>query len=146
MDQGKSSDKPMAPPNRRFRFGLRTFLVIPVLLAAGLGWWLTWPQRAATNFIHLMETDPARAQAMSKSGGGMAGVLLKYQHDAPYLEPHPRSISDVLRGNQTFTVAVPVIGPKLDGREMEFTATLFFEGGSFRGPIELRPRPQKILE
>jgi hypothetical protein len=83
---------------------------------------------------------------MSRSGGGMARVLSKYEHDAPYLEPHSRSLADMLRGKQTFTVVTPVYGVQLNRQDMEFTATLFFERGNFMGPIELDSRPRQARE
>lgn len=142
MDEAETRIRRSAHRKRRFRFGLRSLLVFPVLLAAALGSWVTWPQRAARRFVHLMATEPEKAAPTS----GMAGVLSKHEHDSPYVEPHARSAAEVLGGKQTFTVVVPVIGPKLNGCEMEFTATLFFERGQFRGPIELDSRPRRPRE
>jgi hypothetical protein len=94
-----------------------------------------------------METDLDQATAMSLQGnGGMANVLRKYKHDPPYLEPQDRTYSDVLRGKQTFIVVTPVYGAQLNGQDMEFTATLFFDRGNFRGPIELDSRPRRARE
>jgi hypothetical protein len=129
-------------PGGRFRYGLRTLLLVPTVFAAVLVWWVTWPRRSADRFISLMVTEPAKAAPTS----GMARVLSKYEHDAPYLEPHSRSLASTLLGIQTFTVVVPVIDEKLDGHDMEFTATLFFERGHFRGPIELDSRFRKPRE
>lgn len=131
----------------RFRFGLRALLTVPVLLAAALGWWVTWPLRTAAHFVHLMETDLEQATALSsQNNGGMANILRKYKHDPPFLEPQERTYSDVLRGMQTFVVVTPVEGVQLDGEDMEFTATLYFERGRLRGPLELdsRPRPSRV--
>jgi hypothetical protein len=49
----------------------------------------------------------------------------------------------VLGGKQTFVVVTPVYGVQLDGQDMEFTATLFFDRGRLRGPIELDSRPRQ---
>jgi hypothetical protein len=126
----------------KFRFGLRTLLGVVVILAAALSWWVTWPQRSAGAFVDLMGTAPDEAEKFNRLGG-MGRVLREYKHDPPYLEPHSRSLADVLLGRQTFTVVAPVHDPHLDGQPIDFTATMFFERGKFKGPIELDSRPNR---
>jgi len=126
----------------RLQFRLRTLLFIVAVVAAALSWWVTWPQRSAGRFVDLMGAAPDEAEKINRLGG-MGRVLRKYQHDPPYVEPHRRSLTDVLLGRQTFTVVAPVYGPHLDGQAMDYTATMFFERGKFRGPIELDSRPKR---
>jgi hypothetical protein len=130
---------------RRFRFGLRTLLIVPVLLSAVLAWWVTWPHRSAARFVNLMGTDIEEAEKIN-SLGGTGRVLREYKHDPPYLEPHSRSLAEVLLGKQTFTVVTPLHGPRRNGREVEFTATMFFNRGKFKGPVELNQRPKRKRE
>lgn len=137
-----SANPESAPKKRRLRYGLRFLLLVVVVLAVGLSWWVTWPQRAASRFVELMESDPDRAQIMSPDSG-MWRVLRDDEHGTPYLEPHSQSIADVLRAKQTFTVVLPVAGMHLDGIETDLIGTLFFERGQFTGPIELDARPKK---
>jgi hypothetical protein len=132
-------------PKSSLRYGLRTLLLVPVLIAAVLAWWVTWPQRSAARLINVMATAPDNAEDTSRLGG-MGEVLRKYKHETPYLEAHSRSLSEILRGTQTFTVVLPVIGPRLNGQDMEFTATLYVTRGRLRGPLELNSRPKSRLE
>jgi hypothetical protein len=74
---------------------------------------------------------------------GSRHALMPESIPARHLEPQDRSFSDVLRGHQTYTVVAPVYGVPLNGQDMEFTATLFFERGGFRGPIELDSRQRR---
>ena len=52
---------------RWFQFGLRTFMLVPVLVAA-VWWWSTWPQRTARRFVHyLVAGDVAAARSMMQN-------------------------------------------------------------------------------
>ena len=126
----------------QLRFGLRTLLFAVVLISAALSWWVTWPQLSAGRFVKLMGTAPDEAEKINRLGG-MGRVLRKYEHDPPYLEPHSRSLAEVLLGKQTFTVVTPVHGPTLDGQTMDFTATMSFERGTFKGPMLLDSRSKR---
>jgi len=49
---------------RRFRFGMRTLLFLPVLVG-GVWWWSTWPERTARRFVRLLtERDVQAVQGM----------------------------------------------------------------------------------
>jgi len=49
---------------KRFRFGLRTLLCIP-LIVAGVWWWTSWPTRTAQRFVDLLnDGNVEAAQAM----------------------------------------------------------------------------------
>ncbi len=119
----------------RFRFSLRTLLFGTVVLAAGMAWWVSWPQRRATQLINAMVSSPEEAEALS-GGSGMWTVLREYQHGHPYLEAHSRSVSDVILGRQVFTVVLPTHEKQGNGT-LDFTGTLFVTRGEMRGPIEL---------
>jgi len=110
------------------------------VFAVTLSWWVTWPQRKTSRFINLMATAPDRAEKMSPFSG-MWRVMRERGHDRPYLEPHSRSLADILRGSQTFTVVLPVVG-----MEDDLIGTLHFEQGTLRGPIELDSRPKRTRE
>jgi hypothetical protein len=132
-----------APKKRRFRFGLRTLLFGVVVLVAGLSWWVTWPQRSAYRLVSLMDTDIDRAEQMSPASG-MWMVLRERDHDAPYLEPHGRTMKDVVLGKQEFTVILPVTGMHVNRVPVELIGTLRFERGKLTGPIELDSRPTRL--
>jgi hypothetical protein len=129
-----------SPQLRRwFRFSLLTMLIVTTVIAVVLGWWVTWPQRAKTRFIKLYETAPDEAHTLTtKSGGALARELSTNEHDPLYLEPHIRSLSDILRAKQTFAVVAPV-----RGQDTEFTSILHVERGSFRGPMLSDTRPKR---
>ena len=127
--------------SRRLRFSLRTLLLGMVVVAAGMAWWVSWPQRRASQLIAAMASSPEQAEAMS-GRSGMWNVLRKYPHDRPYLEPQSRSFADVVTGRQVFTVVVPT-HEKQGGDTLEFTGTLFVTRGALRGPIELDTRERK---
>lgn len=69
--------------SKRLKFSLRILLFGMVVLAPGMAWWVSWPQRSVTQLIHAMVSSPEEAEALS-GGSGMWNVLRKYQHDRPY--------------------------------------------------------------
>jgi hypothetical protein len=107
-------------------------------VGAAIAWWVSWPQRRASQLIRVMALSPDQAESMSPQSG-MWNVLRKYAHDRPYLEPQPRSLADVMAGRQIFTVVVPTHQKQGSGT-LEFTGTLFVTRGALRGPIELDSR------
>jgi hypothetical protein len=52
---------------RWFQFGLRPFMLVPVLVAA-VWWWSTWPERTARRFVHYLAAgDVAAARNMMRN-------------------------------------------------------------------------------
>ena len=52
--------------HRRFQFGLRAMMLVPVFIGA-VWWWSTWPERTARKFVHyLVMGDVAAAQKMMR--------------------------------------------------------------------------------
>ena len=127
---------------RRFKFSLRALVVGMVMIAAGMAWWVSWPQRRATQLISAMASSPEEAEAMS-GHSGIWNVLRKHPHDPPYLEPQSRSITAVVMGRQIFTVVIPTYEKQGDGT-LEFTGTLFVTRGALKGPIELDARERSV--
>ena len=105
---------------RCFRFGMRTLLLLPVLVG-GVWWWGTWPERTAGRFVKLIaEGDVQAARSMLASTVpkvtrddsdsrnnelDMWGVAQEggEQFDQPGF--HPRSLVDRLFGRGTFSVS-----------------------------------------
>ena len=130
--------------SRRFTFSLRTLLLGMAIVAAvmaGGTWWVSWPQRRASQLVDVAASSPDEAEAMSP-GSGMWQALRENPHDRPYLEAQPRSFVDVLSGRQVFTVAVPM-HKKLENRMFDLTGTLTVTRGELRGPVGLQSRERK---
>ena len=125
----------------RFRFSLRTLLLGTAIAASALAggtWWVSWPQRRASQLIDVMASSPDEAEAMSP-GSGMWQALRENPHDRPYLEAQPRSFVDVLLGRQVFTVVAPM-NKKLNNRMFDLTGTLTVTRGELNGPVGLDSR------
>lgn len=119
--------------SRRFRFSLRTLVFVMVVLAAGMSWWVSWPQRRALQFIDAIASSPEEAEAMA-GPSRMWNVLRKCPHDRPRLEAQPRSFGDVMMRRQDFTVVVRTYDPQGDGT-LDVRGTLSVTRGVLRGPV-----------
>ena len=126
---------------RRITFSLRTLLLGMAIVAAvmaGGTWWVSWPQRRASQLIDAMASSPDEAEAMA-GPVGMWQALRERSHDRPYLEAQPRSFADVLSGRQVFTVVVPMHESLGNGMH-ELTGTLTVTRGELHGPVLLQNR------
>lgn len=132
--------------SRRFTFSLRTLLLGMAIVAAvmaGGTWWVSWPQRRASQLIDVMASSPDEAEALSPVSG-IYEALREHPHDRPYLEAQPRSFADVLSGRQVFTVVVPMHEGFGGGDGMrELTGTLTVTRGALNGPVLLQNRERK---
>lgn len=122
---------------KRLKFSLRTFLFGVVVLTAGVAWWISWPQRKASQLMNAMVSSPEKAESLS--GSYSLWTVLQFQHDRPYLEAHSRSASDVVFGRQVFTVVVPTHEKQGNGT-LDFTGTLYVTFRELRAPQSLDSR------
>jgi len=108
---------------RRFRFSLRTLLIVFVVLGVGLGWWIDTPRRTFRRFHALIvdgrfaEADrmlvrPSKIQVCDNvvffNSGGLTGsncgsrTDVQHHFDSTSVTLLPLSFSDILRRRRFF--------------------------------------------
>jgi hypothetical protein len=102
--------EPQKSRRSRFRFRLRSLLLLPALFAAGW-WWVTWPERTiarldalvaandVTQADRLIEFEPDYRYPPEKVANG-----LRHGLGQPHTRPARRSPIDLLLGRQRFEI------------------------------------------